>query len=352
MKTKILTASLVAFLSVLLISCDESVTTGTIVNKDGSIVRRIALLKTDSVSVNENIYGVNRENGWEVTFNESEGTSSEETKPVKEKNYDVVFTKTFNAVDDLNAELNSENPALFRIKSTLDSRFRWFYTYHKYSDTFISLNRFRELSQDEYFTVEDHAFIKRLPAEGRAMSKADSIYLQQLNTKIFDQYALRAFYEEHYKDLIASLKENEVEQSWIDTVAFYKEDFFVNVVQKDDDLEDDFILRLLDRIKAPLPLDAIHASYKTVSSDFDKRIKFMTKASELKYDHAIELPWDILDSNADSVNGTRAFWRPPVTKFLLSDLTLEAEARSLNLWTVVVSLLILAATVYLFARRN
>ena len=87
-------------------------------------------------------------------------------------------------------------------------------------------------------------------------------------------------------------------------------------------------------------------------ADIEKRLEFLSEAYSGKYVHTIKMPWDVVKSNADSVVNNQLFWRPPVVKFLLSDFTMSATARRMNVWAVVVSGMIIALTVVMFVYRG
>jgi hypothetical protein len=78
----------------------------------------------------------------------------------------------------------------------------------------------------------------------------------------------------------------------------------------------------------------------------------MSVASDAIYRHRINMPWDVVRTNADSISGNQLFWNPPSIKFLLKDYTFYAESRQLNSWAVAISGIVIALTVFLFVRRR
>src|SRR5690606_40986778 len=61
--------------------------------------------------------------------------------------------------------------------------------------------------------------------------------------------------------------------------------------------------------------------------------------SEAEYHHSIEMPWEIVSTNADSVSHNSVYWNPRVVKFLLADYEMYAESRKINYWAFGVTLL-------------
>src|SRR5882762_9964961 len=99
----------------------------------------------------------------------------------------------------MNKDLDNTTDSLFHVHSSFEKKYRWFYTYIKYSEKIRPINRFKLVSPKDYFNQEDSAFIQRLPAEGKSISKADSVYLDLLNQKITDHFATKGMYLEYYK---------------------------------------------------------------------------------------------------------------------------------------------------------
>lgn len=348
-RSLVLVLTLILFVG-MLSSCDYNVAVNSKYEADGSLGRTITLSKVDSEAIDNNMFGINKRKGWDVTA--SGGDSIR--KKIKERDVTVSFFKKFSSIEEANNEMNNANDTLFHIKSDIEKRHDWFYTYEKFTDTYASLNRFRYLSQDDYFTQEDFAFIDRLPAEGQPISKADSFYLDQLNTRIGDHFAVRAFYEEGYKVLIDIMKENKLEERWLDTLAIHKEELFARLSKDFDEEDNEYIFSMADTLGIPLPYPKAKESYAAHIKDNKSRMNFITDAYSGKYVHSIEAPGQIIETNADSVSGNVAYWKPAMIKFLMKDYSMYAETRSLNYWAVLALMGIIAVTLFLFirARRN
>lgn len=326
----------------LLSSCEHTVSIGTTVHADGSLDRTVVLAGMDSTEAMENGFGVKAESGWEVAFDPAPASTAESDK---KRDVKITFKKHFASVDDANKEMDAGADTLFHIASTFEKRNRWFYTYLEYRDTYRSLNRFTTVPQMDFFTEEDFAFIERLPAEGNRINKADSIYLARLTDKIFELYGARTIFEEQFSHLLASMRENNVSQQWEDSLALKKESIFHRFA-----VEENEFLSIFASLNIPFP-PSVRESVEQKSREIERRANFISTAYSGEYLHAITLPWPVIESNADSVAGNTLFWRPPVIKFLLSDYTMSATARKMNVWAVVVSVLIVGVTVFLFARR-
>jgi hypothetical protein len=341
MKTTInlllLTAIVMAFSA-----CEHKVYMETTVHEDGSLDKTIVLETEDTT---KNFVGIGTSSGWTQRTRALEDTASKNTKK-----WSVTYQKKFASAEEANAELAAPKDTLFRVSSKFDKKFRWFYTYLYYSDTYHTINRMN-LPPDDFIAKEDYAFIERLPAEGTTISKADSLYLTELHKKIFDIYGLRAIYESHYNLNEKLIRESGLEDRWLDTLKKHKEDMYQRLV-KNENVPEDFMYKSMDSLGIPLPMEKMRSRYDELYKSEDAKTDFINHASEGKYTHVINMPWQVVRTNADSVSGNQLMWNPPSIKFLLKDHTMYAEARKMNVWAFVVSALVIGFTGYLLLRRK
>ena len=322
-----------------LMACDNPVRMETKVHEDGSLDKTIVLEETDRFRDTSNMFGISEKTGWKVKLDTIKKENSD-------NKYKVQFQKHFTSASEVNTELDKNLDTLFRINTTFEKKFRWFYTYIRYSETIRSIDRFKNSKPDDYFNQEDKAFIDRLSGEGTAISKADSLFLQQLNEKIFDRYAKDAMYNEYFSILTEAISRNTNDKKWIDTLNRKKNFIFEELGDMNDDLGPAF-LKLADSLGIPLPKEKFTQDFLELSRDINSRIEFMSFARDGKYTSMVEMPWPILTSNADSVAGNKLFWRPLVTKFTIQPYEMYTESRRLNIWAVAVSALIIVVSVVL-----
>lgn len=345
MKQQFWTAALAI---VVLASCEHPVRMETTVHEDGSLDKSIVLLKGDSVQTVQNVFGISAASGWKTETTritpDSVPTSKEKTE------YRIAFSKSFPSADVVNKELNTADDSLFHIRTVVDKQFRWFYTYIRYEETYLPINRFKAVSADDYINQEDRQFIERLPSEGKQISRADSLYLQTLHVKINETYAHMAFFREQYPVLVEMLKRNGVESRWLDTVQ-RKQDFIFGCV-KDLIGDREFALHMADTLQIPMDRKKAAADARELIGTLNGRVHFMGFANDGKYINIVNMPWKVVNTNADSVAGQTLVWRPLVTKFLFTEYTMYAEARKMNTIPMIITALVLLATVGLWWRKK
>lgn len=341
----ILNILLLIALIVGLSACGHNVSMETTVHEDGSLDKTIVL---EVVDTTRNFLGIGSAGGWKMNAHLIEDSTKEKSEA--NKKWSVTYQRTFASSEEANAELETPSDTLFRVSSKFDKKFRWFYTYLYYADTYRTINRMT-MSPEDFLTPEDYAFIDRLPAEGQTISKADSFYLSELHKRIFDVYGIRAIYEAYYDLDVRLIKESGLENRWIDTLKRHKESIYAHLVKKQD-VPEDFMYKAMDSLGIPFPFDKMRARYDELYKQEDAKTNFINHANEGKYIHVINMPWTVVRTNADSVSGNRLQWNPPAIKFLLKDYTMYAEVRKVNLWAFAVSAVVLFFTGYLFWRRR
>lgn len=329
-----------------LASCDNPMILQTKVNEDGSLNKIITFDKAGQKLAGENIFGISEKNGWAMKKTKS---SDSATTKSDERKYRFQFSKQFASDEQMNSELDKNSDTLFRIHSHFEKKFRWFYTYIRYSETIRPINRFKKIDPKDYFNTEDSLFIRRLPVEGKTISRADSLYLQMLNEKIYDRFANMAIFHETYPILEEMIVKNHLDKKWLDTLARKKE-FIYKMLTKD---QGDFSpQKVIDTLKIPMPAKNADKEFERLSKGLDSRLDFMSFARDGKYLIEFEMPWSVVSSNADSVAGNKLYWRPLVHKFVYMDYEMVAESRKLNVWGVVIAAVVIGLTVVAFRRKN
>lgn len=327
------------------VSCEHNVSMETTVHEDGSLDKTIILELEDTT---KNFLGIGSDSGWKMKTVPMEDSTKEKRKD--DKKWKVTYQKKFASSEEANQALAGDSDSLFRVSSKFEKKFKWFYTYLYYSDTYHKINRMA-LPPDDYIAKEDYGFIERLPAEGSLISKADSLYLADLHKKIFDVYGLEALFQMYYSLNEKLIAESGIEKRWLDTLRNHKTPLF-ELLSKNQNLPDDYLYRAMDSLGIPFPYEKMQTRYEMINTEQEAKLNFINHASEGKYTHIITMPWPIVRTNADSVLNERLQWNPPSLKFLLSDYTMYAEARKANYWAFAISVGVLIFTVYLFFRKR
>jgi len=340
---------IISGLAILIMGCENPMRMETVVHEDGTLDRTIVLEEADSAKITNNIFGISAATGWKVTTQKSPHLSDSATS----EKMQISFEKSFLSSAEMNKELDPESDTLFKVQSSFEKKFRWFYTYIRYSETYKPIDRFKLIKADDYFTKEDKMFIDRLPGEGMAVSKADSFYLEQLNEKIFKYYANWGMFEEQMQILREVLQRNANYKNWLDSLKLEETMRMIYESVGDDELRGDkeFAQKMADSLKINLPQSAAN-DFRVLSKDLNSRIDFMSFVQNGSITNIIEIPWSIVSTNADSVAGNKLYWRPLPTKFVIQEYEMYAESRKLNWWAVGVSLALVGLAAFSFLKRK
>jgi hypothetical protein len=334
---------------VLFAGCDRDREIETTVYEDGHIERTIT--STVNAKGNNQIY---------FTLEDLK-TWKNDSIVADSPNYKYTFTKTFSSAEEANLTFAPPlSDTIFKIRSTFIKEFRWFYTYYYYSDSYLTVNRFRKVVPQDFFTREDSAFIQRLPAAGKELSPSDELFLEKLNNKVSEDFFSAAYYAESFDDLMDALRENNVDSTIIDTLYVYKDVFYARITDDTENEEDDeqsedkyFMLRMLDVIKDPLPKENIRKSFIRINDNLLERADFMLNAANTNFIHRINTEWTTTETNADSISGTTLIWKPRNVKFHFWDYEMYAIGKKMNWWTTLGTLILLfGGVIVTFIKRS
>lgn len=330
-------------------SCVQNVTTESVLHSNGELDRVVMFTETSKDIAEKNIFGIDQSKGWKLDIVPS-GTKTEKGEP----EFNVKFFKRFSSIEAANREMCPDsNLNVFQIRTKLDRKFRWFYTYYEYSDTYLHFDKLDSVDQSNYFTREDYAFIERLPAEGKKIPANDEYFHNKLNERIVDDYLGTELKMQVMKAIGNAIRENTTDTSWLKKYHSILPDLIEKGMESGDKLQDGSLMKeFLKEINLPLDTAQVNADFRRAYAPFDEKLTFLQDAGASRFTHVIRLPWPIVESNADSVSGSALFWQPPTIKMYLKDYTMRATGRSLNWWAVLVSLAVLVATLYLFLRSN
>lgn len=343
---KILNKILRALLAMaLLAACDHRVCNETVVNEDGSIHKIFSFYQGNPKDLeSEKMIGLSEGSGWTRKALHVDTAASK-------KAYQVQYEKTFPSVGAMNSELGRHTDSTLQITGSFETRFRWFYTYFDFSETYHHVNKMK-LPIKKFVTAEDSAFVERLPAEATRISQADSLHLWLLNEKLFDRYGTEAIVDEYFNIAIGLMRSQDIQSNWEDTLAMRKELLFDALLREQNNNTSAILLGLMDSLGVPMDYAIAQRELYGKSKALESKVGFIAWAIEGSFQHMITMPGQVVHSNADSIIGKRLMFRPPVTKFLFMDHVLSATSRKLNYWAVITTLILLVFTVLLFIRKG
>jgi hypothetical protein len=229
-----------------------------------------------------------------------------------------VARKRFDNVNMMNNEYKRPDKVGIDIK--FEKKFRWFFTYFSYQETYKPCFLIQRIPIQSFLTKEEYARY-----DNGDTSKA-------LKARL-DDFLMANIFEEFYCELTDSVEKLHDPSLPVSVfIAKKKEIDFHNIGDKPKEivayLEKTLGLSLKGKLEKQI--DGI------VKSIEDVKIKFLLDAGG-NYVNEIEMPGIILSTNANAVEGNKALWHFNEDKFTFMSYTMNVESRSANLWTTYVT---------------
>ncbi len=297
-------------------SCNHEERTTTKINRDGSCERTVVV---KSVSDTASSFLVPMDKSWDIRV---EGDT--------EKVY--VASKRFDDVNQMNNEYR--DPSKFGIDIRFEKKFRWFFTYFTYQETYKPCFQIQRIPIQTFLTKEEYA-----QYENGDTSKA----LKKRMDEFFDANVFEEFYSQ-LADSVESLHDPSLPVS-IFIAKKQKIDFHDIDVEKN---TDDFI-KYLERILGLKLKGKLERQIDGITKSIDAKVQFMINAGG-NYNNEVVIPGIVLNTNANTVEGNKVVWHFNEDKFTFISYTMTVESRIANPWAtyatgavliVIVALLVL-----------
>ncbi|NJD21124.1 MAG: hypothetical protein FIA82_00420 [Melioribacter sp.] len=299
--------------------CREYKTT-TKINSDGSCDRTV-IVKDKTVLPDSIVFPIPADKSWKI----------ERTK-AKDDSTQTIYkaTKHFDDVNSINNEYLDKSK--IGIRTNLDKKFRWFYTYFTYEETYQSFFPFKKIPLNEFLTKQEY-----------------ELYLKNDTTKVFkkrlEKYAEENYFEYFFDEFLSLLKKNKIADLTPDFVASKKSVLFEHISEHGDKTED--LMKYLEKVLGTKSVWKLRTGIDNiVKSILEKMDQFSTANGS--YKNEVAMPGIILNTNAKTVEGNKVIWEFDEDRFCYEDFTMQVEARFVNTWAFIVSgVIVLVAIVLL-----
>ncbi len=300
---------------------------------NGSILRSISM-PGDSTKIYDSAYPMPSDTSWQVT-----------SKTRKRDSNDFVYTVTIYSrnASEINKDLLSLPDTVLYIRPVvkLEKRFRWFYTFFSYYETY--------------------------KAHGLQFSNSDSLFAREIEKKIGEQDSTgeqgdsadieeELIFEDLYQIILSATEEIKDPSLSSKLVRKKKQELHDYLMGKDIDLD-----RFVDQV-----IQACTSIYKTRNVEklkpfieaFNKKLvrylNFIERSIGETYNNSVIMPGIITATNAPKVDANKASWEVDSDKFETKDYQMWVESRRMNvLPTIFTALLLLAciAGILLITRK-
>lgn len=324
-------------LSLFLCNSCKKVTIKTILNWDTSFQRTISV-SGDSTGADETAYPFPQDGSWNMLRHKEDDS------------YTYVIQKDFSNVDELNKELAyREDTVQVNAFVKLDKKFRWFYTYYRYEETFFKIFPFTGADMQDFVTESELATYR---------AGKDSTDIEER----IEEYAQHAVFEEYFHAMQQAVQQG----NFVITdsaLAQRKQELFDKAMDwefynfEDEDFTLHF-LKICDAVYTPpVSFMQLKPELAEVNQKYVDYLAFFTAVLPGE-DYRVEVyvPGRVFDTNANnSVNDDNVVWEFSADQFHYFDYTLWVESRHINILPAAATAAFVVAALFLLwlsARRS
>lgn len=311
MKTrKMNIAIFVSLISIFFVTGCREITTTTTIFPNGSC-ERIVSVKGDSSEVADRSFPVPRDTSWSIN---------------QQKEDNIIYTakKFFKKVSDLNKEFTCDGDSIkkVRICVKLKKRFRWFYTFLTYRETYKNYNQFH------FFPISDYL----------SKNEMELYYINEdtldLDDKV-DTWYEKSLYEEFHQKLLECAKKLDDPQlppELIDSKknSLYKATLEIDEVEKNVDE----LLHVCEKILQTKAIWKLKKNISQIIQLINEKNEFFILTHSGKYTNNVIMPGLIIRTNAETVEGNKVTWNIKGSRFLWQDYEMQVESRIVNKWMI------------------
>jgi hypothetical protein len=309
MKSRVIKSVIIPiFLLFSFISCKEYKITTTI-NEDGSILREVVFIG-DSSYIFSSPFPIPLDTTWSIS-------------KVKERTDKSIYSalKLFNNSEELNQFYSEQDSTMIRIEIQTEKRFRWFYTYHRYKEVYYNFNSFKSKPIESYLTDEE--------LENYMIGLVD----EKLNDKI-ESWKEEMLFEEFYRRVRKIVIARNIAELPLSLFDSKKEEMHEGLLSSDS--TDEIILKLKDILETD-KVELIREDIEKIIDSVENKVELMMSAGG-KYTNIVNLPGLLLETNANYIEGNIVKWEFDADRFIVTDLEMYAESRTVNNWAFIVTI--------------
>ncbi len=311
MKNKLSIMAIVpVFLILILSGCKKDYKTKTVVNSDGSCERTIVLTQ-DGQEV--------KELKFPIPYKKNIGWNYKLEKDAKDSSlYVYTANKGFDDVNQLYMDYTDSNK--IGLKVDFQKKFRWFYTFLNYKETYKRSFAYNYIPLNKYLTQAEHKSFLQGDTSKAISEKLNNYVMENVRIafwmKLKDSIKAGKYNSIRYDDLYE--KKNEIEK-WLDN--YRGGDKNIKAIQS--------IIKSNEATKLATQIDSI---VNVLMEEITE-----TSLAEGDFTNVVSMPGIIIATNATSINGNEASWKLTKDMFSYQDYEMMVESRVTNVWAFIVT---------------
>ncbi len=312
--------------------------TTTTVNTDGTCERRIVVASLQSP------FPLHWDRTWDTT-RAVVGTESDSVK--------IVLTKKFNSFDELaNEYRDSGDKAHFGVRVNVERKFRWFFSYYDYHESYGKFSRDTLVAPETFLTSDEMTRYTYGDTSKALADKVEAWHNRNLFEIVFGTARAAAAALPDSSTILAAMDSHKD--------AFYHSLFenvngIPEIVGKDGKIIEaglDSLVQLAGRVMMIRISPALRTAFgEGVRAAFQHSFSPDSKVG-WTFTNIVSLPGTIVQTNAGQVKRGEAIWKLDTDRLSFIDYEMHAESRVLNMWAIVATGLVLLGLVAALVRAR
>ncbi len=259
----------------------------------------------------------------------------------------VVIRKNYASVKEMASQFEfkkSHEWSKMKVNYTLEKKFRWFYTYYCYKETYPKLVTNFEIPIENYMSKDEARFW--FTGQPDIMKGMNGLEIREYVGKIednFNKWYAQNMWNQEYKCLVSNYSQIKNKPVDIETLELLRDTIF-KTVKDYENIEMKHILNNYFKTNEFTVLWKGDGSPMKKYEDSLDEQGFMTYFSE-SFNYKIVMPGKVkLPENAIQ-QGDTLVWTLNAYRMALDDYTIEAQSRKTNIWAFILTGLILIVAI-------
>jgi len=361
------------YFSVLFVlSCTESTNMLTVIKSDGSCYREFnskvnqAFLQGDTTSklnpfpvdINSNwiVSWKFRDSNWFTEFPASKSKIDSIVKSIKSKSKPTVggeqksddfyvhTRRNYASIEDMAANFKlkkSHKWSEMKVKYTLEKKFRWFYTYYIYRETYPKIKSNFDIPIDKYMSNEEALFwFTGKPDILKGMNGIEiREYVGSLENK-YNKWITYNSWNLEYNVLLKNYSKIKKQPVSIVRLEMLKDTIFDSKVKDAEEYSMEKVLNNYFKTNVfSILWNEKDSQLKKFEKDFDEQdfMRFFTES----FNYRLIMPGKIISPNDAVMSGDTVTIKLTAYRMVPSDYKIEVQSRKVNIWAFILSGIIL-----------
>jgi hypothetical protein len=353
----------------------------TVINPDGSCYREFthevdsAFMMGDTTG-KKNPFPVKIDSTWEINWKFGDSRASTDF-PLRKRVYDslqtvsancgkdslqsktgnppftVTIRQNYRSVEDMAARFRlkeSNNWSKIKVKYELDKKFRWFYTFYTYRETYPKIETSFELPIEKYMSKDEARFW--FTGQPNMLQGMNGVEVRQYVGDLEDKYNkwfVQNYWNAEYKVLLANYDRMSKKPVSRERLAQLRDSIFegISISETGPSMKKE-----LNQYFKTNAFDQLWDSEKSPLREFESNfsdMEFLNLFAE-SFTYRLKMPGSILKANNAVINGDILKWQLTAYRMVYEAYTIEAQSRKANLWAFVLTgiLIIVAVGSFLY----